>query len=136
MGVREFANRQNLLNMTKVICRQSFTLYRISFILESLLLFVKHFLYKIFSYLEIWEMYYCIMSSIDTSIFENLPYNVYTMCLLVQNNGNLNLWNMHENQYVKYVRSQQQRYWVSNNKWFEKHLKYYREKIVTCQREQ
>ena len=38
----------------------NFTLYNILFILESFLLFAKHFLYQNFSYSNIWEVHYVI----------------------------------------------------------------------------
>ena len=38
----------------------NFTLYKFLFILESFLLFAKHFLYQNFSYSKIWEVYFVI----------------------------------------------------------------------------
>ena len=79
----------------------NFTLYSISFILELSLLFAKHFFKP-----KATRKFRSVLCHLFFSIFETLP----GWCLLVQNNGNMNLWNMlnmHENQWTKFVQSQQ-----------------------------
>ena len=83
----------------------NFTLYSISFILESSLLFPKHFLYQNFSYLNMWEVC-CIIYFF--SFFETFP----GWSLLVQNNRNINLWNLssiYENHWTKFFNNKNTR---------------------------
>ena len=84
----------------------NFTLYSISFILESSLLFPKHFFIpKLFLLEHVRSVLYHLFFF---SFFETFP----GWCLLVQNNGNINLWNLssiYENHWTKFVNNKNTR---------------------------